>query len=240
MLTKSHIIRESEQKQSFERIPGHTYLLILESLPERQEATTAQPQGQRHWQQPLGGAPSTSWTLVPASIISESSLYFLASGPSPTHFHQTIDTSTRMLQAKQLTEQGIAPPTSEQAAFRPSQCTAAPGHGPSNQKPQDQPPHLSGQAQAPESLAPLTREPTLALESASPSAGDNCTGTGWGLDLPNSKPARALGSASYTNRHTPAPGISQPSSLCDQITHLQARSSHGLSWDLTLPIRMPT
>ena len=118
------------------------------------------------------------------------------------------------------------------AGLRSSQCTAAPGQGPSHQKPQDQSPHLSGQAPAPESLAPLTSEPALALESASPSADDYGTGTGWSLDLPNSKPALAVGSASYTNRHTPDPGISQPSSLCDQNTHLWDRSSHGHSWVL--------
>ena len=73
------------------------------------------------------------------------------------------------------------------------------------------------------------------MESASPSAGGNCTGTGWSLDLPNSKPALAVGSASYTNRHTPDPGISQPSSLCDQNTHLWDRSSHGHSWVLPCP-----
>ena len=41
MHTKSHMLHDPGQKEYFDRSLGQTYLLILDSLPERQEATAA-------------------------------------------------------------------------------------------------------------------------------------------------------------------------------------------------------
>ena len=74
--TKSHILLDAEQKQLFERSLGQTYLLMLESLLERQEAagSWSSPWGHRHWGQPFAGVCSTMWMLVLASTLLESSL----------------------------------------------------------------------------------------------------------------------------------------------------------------------
>ena len=61
----------SEQK--FERILGQTDLLLLENIPERQEAVDS-PWEYRCWQEPFLGARSTMTTLVLRDSTWESSL----------------------------------------------------------------------------------------------------------------------------------------------------------------------
>ena len=57
-----------KKKQKFDRSPGQTHLLVLESLPERQGVTEAHPGhidtgGSHIWEH------STMWTLLLAAAI---------------------------------------------------------------------------------------------------------------------------------------------------------------------------
>ena len=85
MHTKSYI---PGQKQRFERSRNETYLMISESLLERQEATGAHlgntDTGSRHSE----GVYSTMWTLVLAATIAESTLQLINLGTQP-HVHPT-------------------------------------------------------------------------------------------------------------------------------------------------------
>ena len=75
---KSHTLQNPARRQEFERSLGYTHLLILESLPEREEAMgTPSGDSSRFWQQPFWGARSTTRKRVLKSAILESSLCLL-------------------------------------------------------------------------------------------------------------------------------------------------------------------
>ena len=123
---------DPEQKQKFEKSLGQTYLLILENLPERQEATGA-PRGDidtggsnlgelvipcGYWcrQAPLWNPP---WSL-------------LDSEPSPALAQQPVDTNTGMPQANQLTGQGHSLTHQQTGCPKTPDPIAAPGHSPTH------------------------------------------------------------------------------------------------------------
>lgn len=107
------------QKQSFERGLGQTYLLVLESLPERQEAAGTHPgdtdTGSSHFEE----------LLLPSIL--------LAPGYGPTH--QYVLTSTGIPPAKQLAMYTPSPPVGR--SLRPPEPTHTLGHSPVHQRAQD-------------------------------------------------------------------------------------------------------
>ena len=192
----------------------------MESLPERKEATGTPtgdtdpgsshfwevllPRG--HWcrQMPFWNPPSGS----------------LASGPSPAHPHQPVDTSTTgMPQAKHLAGEGggdTAPPTNKQA-----ETAATLGHGPIHQRAQDSASHTIAQALDLGLSGPCSQR----RQDTHPPTTGQAPAPGY-LALPNSKPVLALGPASPTSsRQTPAPGQPQTHSLLTQPTYQQTSTS---------------
>ena len=60
-------------------------MLIMESLPERQEAIETHPEDMNIGGTHLGGGCSIIWTQVMASVILESPAILLALGPNHIH-----------------------------------------------------------------------------------------------------------------------------------------------------------